>query len=283
VSPELAAAVDARLRAAEAAFPRSVRGALTGGAVQAPGYASPYLLTNFARCADCEGPIGTITRSHGSGAKRWLARFYGCTMRDRRGPAICENGTMLRHEILDAAVLDAIRDRLDDHLVRDAVVRALALRRERSGATAQRRPAVERELSAVEHRIGRLVDAIATAGPVDELVERLRGERARRSALVDEQRALAVHAIATSEVSLVARLTAHAADLRRLLGVHVQRTRQLLEAMLAAPMVMVPIVEEGRRGYRFSGRPHLGGALIGASCDETRHAVVAPTGFEPVF
>jgi len=73
---------------------------LTGGAVQAPGYASPYILTNFARCADCGGPIGTVTRSHGTGAKRWPARFYGCTTRDRRGPAICSNRTLLRHEVL---------------------------------------------------------------------------------------------------------------------------------------------------------------------------------------
>src|SRR5262249_56375865 len=43
VSPALAAAVDARLRSAASAFPRGVRGALTGGAVQAPGYASPTL------------------------------------------------------------------------------------------------------------------------------------------------------------------------------------------------------------------------------------------------
>jgi site-specific DNA recombinase len=279
VSAELAAAVDARLRSAASTFPRGARGALTGGAVQAPGYASPYILTNFARCAECGGPIGTITRSHGTGAKRWRARFYGCTTRDRRGPAVCSNHTLLRHEVLDAAFLDAVRARLDDSLVRDAIARSVALRRERQGAARERRPEVERELHAVEQRIGRLVDAIATGGPVEELLERLRAERARKAALVEEQRAVNAGAVNVDRAGddLVARLTARAAELRRLLGVHVQRTRQLLGAMLAGPVKMVPVVEDGRRGYRFSGRLRLGGLLAGAGL-EIRHAVVAPTG-----
>ena len=277
VSPELAAAVDVRLRSAVKAFPRGAHGTLTGGAVQAPGYASPYPLTNFARCVECGGPIGTISRSHGTGAKRWLARFYGCTTRDRRGPAICGNRTLLRHEVLDAAFLDAIRARLDAGLIRDAVARAITLRREREGATAQRRPAVERELLAVEQRIARLVDAITAGGPVEELLERLRAGRARKASLIDEQRALSVRRVDRGEETLLARLTGHAADLRRLLGVHVARTRQLLGAMLSGPVMRAPITEEGRRGYRFSGRLQLGGLLLGDRL-ETRDAVVAPTG-----
>jgi hypothetical protein len=52
--------------------------------------------------------------------------------------------------------------------------------------------------------------------------------------------------------------------------------------MLAGPVVMIPVVEDGRRGYRFSGRLRLAGLLAGEGL-ETRHVVVAPTGFEPVF
>ena len=71
VSPELAAAVDARLRSAAAPFERGTRGWLARGAIQAPGYVSPYLLTGLTRCAVCDGPIGTITRMHGTGTRRW--------------------------------------------------------------------------------------------------------------------------------------------------------------------------------------------------------------------
>ena len=52
--------------------------------------------------------------------------------------------------------------------------------------------------------------------------------------------------------------------------------------MLPAPVPMVPVVEEGGRGYRFKGRLRLGGLLEGMGL-ETRHTVVAPTGFEPVY
>lgn len=76
-------------------------------------------------------------------------------------------------------------------------------------------------------------------------------------------------------------MTARAAGLRPLLGVHVGRTRQLLAAMLAGPVIMAPVVENGRRGYRFSGKLRLSGLLTGEGLG-TRSPVVAPTGFEPV-
>ena len=282
VSAELAARVDDRLAIAATTFRRSAGGRLTGGAVQAPGYASPYLLTNFARCASCGGPLGTIARTHGTGAKRWPARFWGCTTRDRRGPSTCDNATLLRHEILDAAFLDAIRKALDEGILRDAIARAVTLRRQRQGPARERGAALERELHAVDQRIMRLVDAITAGGPVEELVERLKTERARKAALVDERKTLATRAADQRPADLVARLTARAAELRRLMGLHVGRTRQLLAAMLTGPVPMIPVVESGRAGYRFKGRLRLGGVLLGEAL-QTEQPVVAPTGFEPVF
>ena len=52
--------------------------------------------------------------------------------------------------------------------------------------------------------------------------------------------------------------------------------------MLAGPVAMVPVIEDDRRGYRFTGQLRLGGLLAGDGT-ETRHVVVAPTEFEPVF
>src|SRR5688500_18786158 len=96
------------------------------------------------------------------------------------------------------------------------------------------------------------------------------------------QRALRVGRVDRGEETLLARLTGHAADLRGLLGVDVARTRQLLGATLAGPVTMMPSTEAGRRGYRFSGLLQHGGLHLGDRL-ETRDAVVAPTGFEPVF
>jgi hypothetical protein len=157
----------------------------------------------------------------------------------------------------------------------------VALRRQRQGAAQGRGRGLERELQAVEQRISRLVDAITAGGPVEELVERLKVERARKAALSEEQRVLTAGG-GVKGPDLASRLMARAAELRRLLGHHVGRTRQLLEAMLPEKVSMTPVVVDGRHGYRFSGRLRLAGVLQGDAL-ETRHAVVAPTGFEPVF
>ena len=215
---------------------------------------------------------------HGTGARRRRVRFYGCTTRDRRGPTTCANATLLRHEILDRAFLDAIRASLDEDLLREVVARAVARRLELQGSAHKRRPAVARELQSVEQRIARLVDAITSAGLVEELLDRLRAERARKASLVEELRTLAGPEAGRGS-DLQARVTAIATDLRRHLGVQIDRTRQLLAAILSGPVSMTPIVESQRRGYRFSGRLRLDGPSLAGEGVETSHLVVAPTGF----
>ncbi len=274
-------AVDERLRARALRFPLA-RTCKTGGNVLAITY-SEYLLTGFGRCAECGGALGTITRSHGAPPNRFLVRFYGCTTAVNRGPTICGNRTRVRHNILDAAFLDAIRASLDDGIIEEAVARAGALRRERRSKAVERRRGLEREFQEVDQRIDRLVDAIAAAGPVEELLERLRTERARKFALLDELRSHKGNGKDQGEAEVVARLTAHVTELRSLLGQHIPQTRRLLSTMLAEPAVMIPVVEDGRRGYRFSGRLRLGGLLTGEGLDGTRQEVVAPGGFEPPF
>jgi uncharacterized protein (DUF433 family) len=128
--------------------------------------------------------------------------------------------------------------------------------------------------------IARLVDAITAGGPVEELVERLEAERAWKAALVDEQRALIARGTQRTDDDLLARVRARAAELRRLLGVHVGRTRTLLTAMLAGPVTMTPIQDSGRRGYHFKGRLRLGGGLARVGL-ETSQPVVAPNGIRP--
>ena len=49
------------------------------------------------------------------------------------------------------------------------------------------------------------------------------------------------------------------------------------------PIAMVPVVEYGRRGYRFTGRLRLDGLLLAGEGIETRQPVVAPKGSEPVL
>jgi hypothetical protein len=236
---------------------------LTGGAVQAPGYASPYLLTSFARCAVCGGPLGTISRMHGTGAKRRPARFYGGI-----------------EERLIEDLMPEQRASVDESILRDVIAGAVARRRAQQGSAESRRPIVARELREVDQRITRLVDAIANTGPVEELLDHLRAERARKAALIAEQRGMEGSSTGR-DTDLQARVTAVVAKLRQHLAVQVARTRQLLGALLLGPVLMVPILEAGRRGYRCKGRLRLDGLLAGEAL-ETSHVVVAPRGFDQV-
>src|SRR5262245_19067181 len=56
----------------------------------------------------------------------------------------------------------------------------------------------------------------------------------------------------------------------------------MLRRVLVGKIEMKPVVDTGRRGYRFTGAQSVERFLTGIALD-TRAMVVAPTGFEPVF
>ena len=67
------------------------------------------------------GPVGTATRMHGTGTKRWVVRHYRCLTNQKRGQAVCANRVALRQELLDHAVLGAVSDLLDERIQTGAV------------------------------------------------------------------------------------------------------------------------------------------------------------------
>jgi hypothetical protein len=114
---------------------------------------SPYLLSGLLRCTACGRAIISLSRHHG----RRRGFFYGCAYNAKRGPEVCPNNVHLPQERLEAAVLDAMAEALDAHLVAAAVERALAHLREGHETAGDRRAALERELSLIdakEHRRG---------------------------------------------------------------------------------------------------------------------------------
>jgi len=122
---------------------------------------SAYLLTGFARCSVCQGPIGTDLRGHGSQNNRHHVAAYACLDHKRRGAAICTNRVGIPQTAVDAAILKAICDVLDQGVLDRAV--DLAVVQLTSGASQQRLRYAEldSELAAVQGRIERLLDALA--------------------------------------------------------------------------------------------------------------------------
>ena len=107
IPEDLAQRVAARLDERAAIFPRSRdRKTLMGRSRYQD--ESAYLLTGFARCTSCGGPVGTEIRRHGkSSTQRTVVHHYACLDHKRRGQAICANAVVVRQDLLDRAILNA--------------------------------------------------------------------------------------------------------------------------------------------------------------------------------
>ena len=103
-------------------------------------------------------------------------------------------------------------------------------------------------------------------GALPGLRERLREDEARKAALVAELEALAglTSAADLDTARLKRDARARVADVRALLGRHVPQARQMLRKLLAEPIRVAPIREDGRKGLRFEGRLVFDRLLAGA-------------------
>ncbi len=99
VTDELWNAVQARLRAARA---RNAAGRT--------GRPPKHLLSGHLICDACGAPYTIVGggRDHGRGPYR----YYGCSARTNRGPAVCQNTMVVRLDVLEDQILGLVRDRL---------------------------------------------------------------------------------------------------------------------------------------------------------------------------
>jgi Recombinase zinc beta ribbon domain len=227
----------------------------------------------------CGGAIGSIPRAHGVGADRQRVDYYGCFTNHRRGTAICTNKTHIRQELLDRAVISGINRVLDERVLELAVEKELA--RLRSGQMEQldRRTQITRELSLIEARIKRLVEAITRGDAVDPLVAALKSEEDQKQRLTRELEAVgAVEKVASLDSDHIKReLRARVADVKALLGRRKPQARQMLRKLLTR-IEMTPAIEDGRRGYRLVADGSFAKLFSGTVLEELPPTVVAPTG-----
>ena len=276
VSAELWERVQVRLGRTKALYPRHSDGRIHGQPVNPD--ESRYLLTGFAKCGVCGGAMGTITRLHGTAPKRSAVQFYGCTMRYRRGPAVCSNDLVLRQSIVDEAIIQALDELLDPAILEDAISLAVEQRRAELPTT-DRRPEIDRELRGVQERIDRALDAILDGGPREELNARIEAEKLRRTALTEELASLTQQAAISNfdRNTLRQKLEKQLPELEEKLKARTPQARQILRALLADKIQMHPVVENGVRGYRCRGVLRIDALL--ADLGITSLTVVAPTGF----
>lgn len=167
VSDELwHAAQDARGRRNER-HQRDGRGRIVRTAVHGPA-SRKRLLSGFLECAECGGSFHEL---HGR-------PVWGCSWHRNRGSEVCTNATRISQARLEAAVMSAVRDALDDEVAARALEVALDELRQRMAAAEPRQ--LEAELAELDTKIGRALDLATEFGDMEAAKARLRELRAER-------------------------------------------------------------------------------------------------------
>ena len=262
VSQELWEKVHRRLKDAHQHF---ARGTITGhlfGRSSRQDRDSPYLLSGVGRCTFCDGPLIALTRGHGK--KR--SRFYGCSYNHKRGSAICTNAVQLKQELLDQAVLTALADVLDERILEAAVEKAVQQLQSQNKGVAKQQSRLAQELSEVETRKHRLIEAIARGEAIESLLTQLKAEEQQARLLTDRLRTLSncEQLSSLNRKQLSEELKRRVADIRGLLARHISQARQMIRT-LVPQLDCTPFQEGDEKGYRFSGDGSYGQLLSGES------------------
>ena len=223
------------------------------------GSVSKYLLPVLARCAWCNGGMYVRLRTRSWGR----IPFYACTSHFTRGESVCRNFHLAPMDQVDDKVLECIGQILTLDFEDEVVASVRAEFEAEADAAADPRTPLEAELASIDAQLERLTDAIATGGQVRTLVRRLTTLEGRRTVLLD-----ALDTTPASRPSPVVDWRRFERDARRVLAErrqaltqprNIEDTRQILRELLAAPLRFTPILEEGRRGYRFNSALSLAG------------------------
>jgi len=233
----------------------------------------------MATCGACGATLHVRSRSHG----RRRAFFYGCTAHHHRGPSVCRNDVELPMVETDEALLTTFEAQLlHPAVVQQAIREAVAQLSAASDTPPARAEALRDELSTVTAKLDRLTQAVVLGGDLPTLVAEMKALERRRASLEAEVQNLEhvgglsatdLHAL---EPELLVRLEHWRAMFRR----HVLEARQMVAKILTGRVVFTPRATGAEWAVEYAAECSLGKLVNGILVPK---AVVAPTGFEPVF
>jgi site-specific DNA recombinase len=242
--------IDDDLWSRAAAVPKR-REAITSG--KASGRKPRHLLSGFARCAECGGPIQASTGRHGA----HMVPVYQCGWARDRGPSVCRNRLKRPTQELNGAIVEWIRKRvLSDRLLEAAIKQMRRLYDAPADSQPSEADSIESELRRVTAEIARITGAIATTdSPPDALMRGLqeREDRARdlRGRLARVQ--VAPRPAARRWVEIEREARERVAFLRSVLDANPAEARELLASLLRGPIQCTVVEVDGARRYRLQG------------------------------
>lgn len=212
-----------------------------------------YLLSGLARCAECGGPLMVSNSKDG----KKIIRVYGCAYHRARGDSVCKNTLRRPVSVVDAAVLEWIRD----HVIREELIMEVLAEVRRRLSERSKQPNTERADLAAEARklraeIDRLVAAIA-AGTASPTLGKAIEQREARLSEVNAR--LDVLSTAPGVIDFeVRRLEKEArtrlADLAGLIERNPTEARKALEAVFTGPLTFTRV----NKRYEIKGTAAVG-------------------------
>jgi site-specific DNA recombinase len=212
---------------------------------------SKYLLTGFAVCGTCGGPIRATIRGTGSGAGRRFVPSYTCATFETKGT--CKNNVTMRAADVERVVIANIAQYLDEDVVAPAVDQAVARLIEQRGPRAGRRQHLEAELAKLEQRGARLADAIGDGGELPALIAARKAVEGQQATLRLGLETLEADAAPVDPTALKVQILAYAKDVQALLAGTPHQARTVLRELLVGKVKMTPYGARRTRGYQFSG------------------------------
>lgn len=230
--------------------------------VQAPpaaavkrGKAPRYLLTGFARCGRCDGPMVVSSKKHGN----VNVRAYLCSRARDRGPTVCTAKLRRPVEEVDAAVVRWFKANVLDEGFVDEALEEVYRQLEERAAAPDPSAAIASRLRVVEAEAGRLAEAIARCdGPPESLVRAIQEREATAKAL-RAKLALAAKVGPTLAAwdDVERRFRARVADLAGAFERNLEGGRRVLAALLATPLRVTCVMVGDRRRFHLSGRARI--------------------------
>jgi hypothetical protein len=233
----------------------------------------------MATCGCCGGAFTARSRSHG----RQRSLFYHCLTNVQRGRAVCNNDLAVPLKETDASVLATLEeDVLRPEVVTAALKEAIARLAVPGGQRRSERERLRKGLTQIEAELGRLTKALVSGGPLPSIVDAIRErERQRIRAQAELSSLEQLDQVRGLDLGRLERdLTAKIADWRGLLSRNIVHARQALRSLVPDRLTFTMKEEGGERFYVFHGVAVLDRLLSGIVLPK---AMVAPTGFEPVF
>jgi len=207
-----------------------------------------HLLSGFARCGECGGPL-TVTNGKSSYES---IKVYSCAYSRDRGKSVCTNTLRRPVDSVNQAVAEWISQNI---LSEDLVVEVIATVRERLSARAKATssdvPKLEKDAERLRKEVDRLVAALAATDQKPDAIVRGIADRQEQLTVLETRlkaAKMAPEAVNIQLDQLEAEARKRIQNLRGLLDRNPDEGREVIRAVFEEPLKVTPIeTDEGKR------------------------------------